>query len=124
MSSFTTTTRKSTTEINCDINTAYSIDDLFSPSTPTAINYAQQQLLDQNKATSTGVPNFDCLPLQHSNNNNHAGGIVPTLPIESLSINHHNTINQEWMSPMELNYSEYNQPDMNCKKKKDLYKKI
>lgn len=38
---------------------------------------------------------------------------VSTLPIENLSI--HQTMSNEWISPLEANYSNYSQNEMNCK---------
>lgn len=125
MSLFTTVTRKSATEISCDINTTYLIDNLFLPTTPISIIYPQnqqhqhqhqhqqqeqQQLLDHGEQlkVTTGVSDFGSFPLQHTN---HAG-IVPTIPLENLSINQ-NTTNEEWIST--LDYSEFSQHDMNCK---------
>lgn len=92
MSSYITTTRHET-------EPSYAIDTFFSNS-----NYSspteQRALIVTSSPTNQSTPIvYDCIPPNAS---------VSTIPIENLSITN------EWMSPIGLNYSEYNQQDMNC----------
>lgn len=93
MSSFITTTRHET-------ESTYAIDSFFSSSNYSSPAEQRSMIVTSSPTNQSNPMTYDCLP--------HHTTSVSTIPIENLSIAN------EWMSPLGLNYSEYNQQDMNC----------
>lgn len=92
MSSFIATTRHET-------EPTYAIDSFFPNSNYSSPTEQRSMIVTSSPNNQSNPMTYDCLSQNTS---------ASTIPIENLSIAN------EWMSPIGLNYSEYNQQDMNC----------
>lgn len=96
------------TKTRHEIEPTYSMDNFFPTSnysSPTQ-QYTEHKVLTSSPTSQSNPMTYDCLPQQGTTS------AVSTIPLENLSIHH--AMSHEWMSPLGLGYSEYNQPDMNC----------